>query len=49
MELPMERAFGGCRSWVQIPVLTSPRKLISVVSDEGHAERKKFLEDSLNT
>ena len=49
IQLPMEKRFGGCRSWVQLPVLTSPGALISIVSDEEHAERKKFLEESLNT
>lgn len=49
IQLPMEKRFGGCRSWVQLPVLASPGTLISIVSDEEHAERKKFLEDALNT
>ena len=48
IQLPMEKRFGGCRSWVQLSVLTSPGVLISIVSDEEHAEREKFLEDALN-
>lgn len=48
IQLPMERSFGGCRSWVQLPALTSPGALISIVSDEEHAERKRFLEEALN-
>jgi hypothetical protein len=48
IQLSMEKSFGGCRSWVQLPALTSSGALISIVSDEEHAERKKFLEDALN-
>lgn len=48
IQLRMEKRFGGCRSWVQLPALISPGALISIVSDEEHAERKKFLEDALN-
>jgi len=48
IELPMEKRFGGCRSWVQLPMLTSPGTLISIVSDEEHAERKSFLEEVLS-
>lgn len=48
LQIPMERGFGGCRSWIQLPSLTSPGALISTISDEEHAGRKKFLEQVLD-
>jgi len=47
IQLPMEKRFGGCRSWVQLPAMT-PGALVSVLSDEEHAKRKSFLEKILN-
>ncbi len=46
IQLPMEKKFGGCRSWVQLPAVT-PGALVSVLSDEEHAVRKNFLKQML--
>jgi hypothetical protein len=40
--LPMEKRFGGCRSWVELPEIT-PGALVSVLSDEEHRSRKDRL------
>jgi len=37
--LPMEKSFGGCRSWIELPEIT-PGALVSVLSDEEHERRK---------
>jgi len=39
---PMEKKFGGCRSWVNIPDL-GHCALVSVLSDEEHDRRTKGL------
>jgi hypothetical protein len=41
--LKMEKRFGGCRSWVELPALDESA-LVSVISDEEHARRKAALE-----
>lgn len=40
--LAMEKKFGGCRSWVELPDLDECA-LVSVISDEEHARRSKRL------
>lgn len=42
IQLPMEKRFGGCRSWIQLPALM-PGAMVSVLSDEEHAKRAEFL------
>lgn len=46
IQIPMEKKFGGCRSWVQLPLLM-PGALVSVLSDEEHFQRKSVLEKIL--
>jgi len=36
---PMEKHFGGCRSWVELPEIT-PEAMVSVLSDEEHQRRR---------
>ncbi len=36
---PMEKRFGGCRSWVELPEII-PEALVSVISDEEHERRR---------
>ena len=36
---PMEKRFGGCRSWVELPEIV-PEALVSVLSDEEHERRR---------
>jgi hypothetical protein len=43
--LRMEKKYGGCRSWVELPELDSA--LVSVISDEEHARRRALLEELL--
>lgn len=44
--LPMEKRYGGCRSWVDLP--TPPEKsLTPVLTDEEHIRRSQSLEDAL--
>lgn len=40
--LPMEKKFGGCRSWIEIPDMTGGT-LVSVLSDEEHERRKELF------
>lgn len=40
--LRMEKRFGGCRSWVDMPELEGTA-LVSVLSDEEHARRRAAL------
>jgi hypothetical protein len=42
VDLPMEKRFGGCRSWVEIPDITSG-VLVSVLSNEEHERRRQRL------
>lgn len=39
--LSMEKGFGGCRSWVEVPEITGT--LVSVLSDEEHGRRKDLF------
>ena len=39
VSLPMEKGFGGCRSWVELPFIDAGA-LVSVISDEEHERRK---------
>jgi hypothetical protein len=39
ISFPMEKSYGGCRSWVELPEIT-PGALVSVVSDEEHEQRR---------
>jgi len=41
--LPLEKRFGGCRSWVELPELDACA-LVSVLSDEEHARRRLLLQ-----
>ena len=41
--LPMQKNFGGCRSWVDLPGLEDA-ELMPVISDEEHAARRDALE-----
>ena len=43
---PMEKKYGGCRSWVDLPDLDGSA-LVSVLSDEEHLSRKSLLEKLL--
>lgn len=42
VELTMEKRFGGCRSWIALPEIKAGT-LVSVLSDEEHAERQSLL------
>lgn len=44
--LQMEKRFGGCRSWLELPPLDNCA-LVSVISDEEHARRRQILEELL--
>jgi hypothetical protein len=44
--LPMEKKFGGCRSWIDLPDFEGCT-LVSVISDEEHTRRKKRLQKLL--
>lgn len=41
--LTMEKRYGGCRSWVELPELVGTT-LVSVISDEEHARRRAEIE-----
>jgi hypothetical protein len=41
--LPMQKNFGGCRSWVDLPGLEDA-ELVPVISDEEHAARRDALQ-----
>lgn len=41
--LRMEKKYGGCRSWVELPTFDGSA-LVSVISDEEHAQRRATLE-----
>jgi hypothetical protein len=45
--LPMEKKFGGCRSWVELPAIEDCA-LVSVISDEEHERRRVLLERLLS-
>jgi hypothetical protein len=40
--LPMEKAFGGCRSWIELPAIDAGA-LVSVLSDEEHGRRREIF------
>jgi hypothetical protein len=40
--LPMEKGFGGCRSWIELPERDFGA-MVSVLSDEEHARRKELF------
>jgi len=40
--IPLEKKFGGCRSWIELPDLEDCT-LVSVLSDEEHARRRERL------
>jgi len=44
--LKNEKKYGGCRSWVELPEIEGS-VLVSVLTDEEHARRKKVLGDLL--
>ena len=44
--LPMDKAFGGCRSWIEVPEI-GPSAWVSVLSDEEHALRKGVFSEIL--
>ncbi|HLB33216.1 MAG: hypothetical protein A3F67_04115 [Verrucomicrobia bacterium RIFCSPHIGHO2_12_FULL_41_10] len=44
--LPMEKRFGGCRSWIKLPEITL-NPLVSVLSDEEHENRRRVLHKAL--
>jgi len=37
--LAMEKSFGGCRSWIELPQIL-PAAMVSVLSDEEHCRRR---------
>lgn len=39
--LPMEKGFGGCRSWIELPAINGA--MVSVLSDEEHGRRKELF------
>jgi len=41
--LPMQKNFGGCRSWLELPGLEDA-ELVPVISDEEHAARRDALQ-----
>lgn len=44
---PMEKRYGGCRSWVELP--TAPEQsLVPVLSDEEHARRSDAIRRALD-
>ena len=44
--LPMQEAFGGCRSWIDVPDI-DPAALVSVLGDEEHRRRRDRFEELL--
>lgn len=44
--LPMEKRYGGCRSWVDLPDLDG-HAMVSVLSDEEHKQRLNLLRSLL--
>jgi hypothetical protein len=47
IRLPNEKRYGGCRSWIDLPQIEGS-VLVSVISDEEHQRRRKFLVELLN-
>jgi hypothetical protein len=46
VSFPMEKRFGGCRSWIELPEIT-PEAMVSVLSDEEHERRKNTFSELL--
>lgn len=46
VRLKMEKKYGGCRSWVELPELDGVA-LVSVLSDEEHLRRRRQLDELL--
>jgi len=46
VRLPMQKNFGGCRSWLDLPDLGDVR-LVPVLTDEEHAARRDALKTLL--
>lgn len=46
VRLPMEKRFGGCRSWVALPEMAEAT-FVSVLSDEEHAARRLQFDKAL--
>lgn len=46
MRLKMEKRYGGCRSWVEIPEVEGCA-LVSVLSDEEHVRRRALFDEFL--
>lgn len=44
--VPMQEAFGGCRSWIELPEPSSSAT-VSVLSDEEHSRRKEVFSSIL--
>lgn len=44
--LAVDRKFGGCRSWVELPEMETST-MVSVISDEEHDRRRRALEELL--
>ena len=45
--LPMEKRFGGCRSWIDLP--SAPEKTMTpVLSDDEHSRRSQAIEEILS-
>jgi hypothetical protein len=44
--LKIEKRFGGCRSWIDLPAIEECA-MVSVISDEEHARRKQALATAL--
>ena len=42
VNLPMEKSYGGCRSWVKLPEIEA-EAMVSVLSDEEHGRRKELF------
>ena len=42
LRLPMQKSFGGCRSWVELPEVELG-VMVSVLSDEEHGRRKELF------
>ncbi len=45
--LPMEKRFGGCRSWIDLPA-TPGTTLVPVLSDDEHSRRGRAIEEVLS-
>ncbi len=46
LELKMEKRWGGCRSWIHLPEITTSRAL-PILSEEEHSRRRSFFDSIL--